>query len=168
MAHVTPDQSTGTSEAPNLPNTIPIQDSFSTRIKDVEFKVSSKGNSMMVLDVEAYHPDLYKVGSKTYNIAGVLNSKLYLVFTDKGMERVWEMMDFTGIGRSKGIDTDNPDTEQFKSKTFFALWGSEEYVIRKLLSEEEKLAGKKPEEADPVLDANGNPMKGYRRVCKQL
>ena len=150
----------------NLPNTVKLPNNTrcATRISKAEYKISSKGNPMIVLDVEIFNPESIKINGTDYNIAGIVD-KHFLTLTDAAMQRVKEFMKHIGIGGVE-LDKENPDTDQFIGRKFSALWGGDEYVYRAELTDEDRAAGKT--EGEPVTDEEGNVLRGYRSKMKMV
>jgi hypothetical protein len=147
-------------KASNLPSDVPLsQDAYSTRIKDAVFGMSkSSGKPMITLDCEIYSPDTIKshYDGKTYTVAGISDKK-YLSLGPDSLQYTLEFM--RQIGLKPEIDPENPDCEQFKNKAWRNLWYAEEQNMNKPQSEEDKLAGKKPE---PICKEDGTPIKFFR------
>ncbi len=150
-----------------LPSNVGLpRDRYATRVKDIEFKLSSKQNPMLVVTVELYAPDKVLISGQSYAIAGVEDT-MYLTLTEAAWPRCKDFMQKLGL-KAQIDDIDNPNVEQFKNKTFDAIWGSEQYQYRKDLTPEQIAAGMKPEQAEIIKDKDGNPVIGYRSKCQKV
>lgn len=139
------------------------------RCKGVEFKFSNtSGNPMFVLTWEICKPETINVAGRIYSVGGVELRKQYLTLTEKAKNRFFDIQRMFGI--EPGVDLDNPMEvgNQFVGKVARAVCGSDEYVQRAELSQEEIDAGKKPEDAEVLTYEDGSPIKGYTRELIEL
>lgn len=151
---------------PDHPYTMPVpKDRYCWRIKDCTFGPSkSSGRPMLTFDCELYHPKTVTshIDGKEYNVAG-REAKTYFGLEGDalgyllGNEKDEGFMEKLGL--KPEIDTENPNTEQFKGKCFSALADIKENVARKDLTPAQREAGQK--QGDPIKDEQGNEEKSY-------
>jgi len=149
--------------------------SYVVRCTNVDFSFSkSSGNPMFVTEWELIgyrvtDPTTKKmVCQPTVNVLGINKAiggtkvrPVYFTLTEKAKERWFDICRQAGLPTT--IDLDNPLEvgKQLIGKAFNAQVKSTEYVRRNELTQEQKEAGIKPEEADAILDEDGNEIKGY-------
>lgn len=156
-------------EIKTLPGSIPInKDRVCFRIIDANFGPSaSSPNNMITLEVEIYSPETMKIvaaGLKEYSITG-LKCKCYFSFSDAALPRLIGPLPggkpgfMENLGLKPEIDTDNPDTEQFKGKCFSAIVGPDDRIPRKDITPDQRAAGQKV--GDPITNEDGSVDKSY-------
>lgn len=151
---------------PDHPYNMPMpKDRYCFRIKDVTFAPSkNSGKPQLTFDCELYAPAKVTshIDGREYNVAGreakvyfgVTGDALgYLLGNDRGMGFMEK------LGLKPEIDPENPNTEQFKGKTFSAIIEVKENVARKDLTPAQIENGQRL--GDPIKDENGNEEKSY-------
>lgn len=145
------------------------QGNYVIRCKKVDFNFSRKaGNPMFVLSWEICKPETIKVAGKTYSIAGVELRKQYLTLTPEAIKRTFELQAMLGLEQRVDIDNPMEDGNKFVGAVVNAICGSDEYIKRADLTDDEIAAGKRPEDAAPLTYEDGSPVKGYTRELMQI
>lgn len=149
-------------EVNDLPPNLPLpKDRYCGRIKEGSFAPAKKsGNNQITFKCEVYHPATIKhpADKREYNIAGK-EFTIYKPTSGPGLEHT--LMFMKDLGLSPQLDTDNPDLEQFKGRTFSIILKSRDMTARKDLTPEEIAAGKQRWEAEPIKDEEGRPSLTY-------
>lgn len=142
---------------------------YVVRCKKAEFQFSRKaGNPMFVLTWELCKPETVRVEGRVYSIAGVELRKQYLTLTPEAAKRTFELQSLLGLEQK--VDLDNPleAANKFVGQVANAFCGSDEYVKRADLTDEEIADGKTPDQAAPITYEDGSPVKGYTRELLQV
>ena len=145
------------------------QRNYVVRCKKVEFTFSRKSNNpMFVLSWEICKPETITINGRVYSIAGVDLRPQYLTLTKEAVGRLFTLQ--RTFGMDEGVDLDNPLEvgNKFVGKVANAVCGSDEYIRRADLTDEEIAAGKRPEDAEPLKYEDGSPVKGYTRELVQI
>jgi hypothetical protein len=165
-----------TASNPNQPEVINSQvrlprGIYAARIQKCELKQSTKGNPMFVVTwelckalVDGQWKDTVSVAGKHYAIGGVKLKPEYYTLTAEAVYRLFKLQEILGLDQR--VDPENPGevAMELEGKVANVVAGSNEYVMRGDLTEEEIAAGKKPQDAEPLKREDGSTIKGYERV----
>lgn len=149
---------------------------YSLRIKQEEFKISSKDNPMIVLTYEFIAPETFvnPVDNSIVNIAGVeVHQKRYITLSvkddaeksQKMFDQYSDLRDQLGkpIGPDEDVDINNPP-KVFEGLVIDAICDGVEYVQRKDPTPAQKAKG---EPGDPIL-VDGKQVKAYLTEVKEI
>ena len=151
-----------------------MRDRFIVRITDAKFGPSkSSGNPMVTLNMEiAGVPttegvmDSVKRNGATYKVAGLKCQPVYFSLTEKAISRYMDFRDKAMPDQAGAdIDTDNVDTNAFTGLCMHAIVNGREDVKRKILTDEEREAGKNV--GDPIIGDDGQPIKTTQIVVEE-
>lgn len=157
-----------------LNKNIPLpKKNYVLRCTEEEVKASSKGNMMIVIELEIVDPAQVPFGENKVLVLGGTTMTKYLVFkvlnedgstneknTGIAIDKLKEF--YTLLGLSKDFDKENPvATNQIKGMLIDWICYAKEYTICEDLTPEQKAKGDK--QGSPILDRNTNkPLRGFK------
>ncbi len=173
MANILKPQAQDSTQPEQLNSRVELpKKTYIIRCKKADFKISAKGNPMIVLVWELCRPETVSIAGRNYSIAGVELRPQYLTLNEDvnhpGMKRFFDLQ--TTLNIEAGVDLEDPVSyaEAFVGKIANAICDSEEYIRRESLTEAEVAAGKTPQEAEPLRYEDGTEVKGYNPSLRQV
>lgn len=150
-----------------------FKDRYVVRLIEATFGLSkAKNNPMISVQAEVVGVpttqgitcSIVKRGGVDWQIAGIrVNTSYFPLVAGPSLSRFFAFHDALNLPHE--VDENNPNVEQYKGKLVEAILTTEESVERKVLSDDEKAAGKTM--GDPILDNDGKEIKTTRVVVSR-